>query len=152
MAFLDVIVGGTAGGIVATIIVGAILMGLRDDGVLPGQLLASKFLNDRPPEQNMEAGVGIVVGFGVLAGIVLMALGDLGDFHASILGMFLFGLLFGVLLSFATLAGMGLLGRISEMRDEPLDDVKRELAGALGLNLLFAVVAGLVGALIAGAL
>jgi hypothetical protein len=151
MAYLlDVIVGGILAGVVATVILTVLMMILNDDEIMPTQILASKFVNDEPPEENEMLGLGLHFGYGIIAGIVFVGLADIGGFEEAILGSVLFGLLFGFLLFLVAFGVLGVVGRISELRSEPPEAVRRQLGIHLGMWLAWGLVAGVVGALGAG--
>lgn len=149
---LDVLVGGLAGGLVATIVMSALMMVLMGDDPMPTQLMASKFINDEPPEENTALGMGLHLVYGVVMGVVLLALAALGGFHTDVVGATAWGLLFGLILWFGALFWMGILGTLGGLRDEPVEEVRKRILGVLGIHLLYGLVAGLVGALVAGAL
>lgn len=149
---LDVLVGGLAGGLVATIVMSALMMVLVGDDPMPSQLLASKFINDASPEENQVLGMGLHVVYGVAMGLVLLALAAVGGFHTDVPGASAFGLLFGLLLWFGALFWMGILGILSGLRDEPVAEARKTVLGTLGMHLVYGLVAGLVGALVAGAM
>lgn len=151
MAFiLDVLVGGILAGIVATVILTVLMMILMDEEVMPTQLFASKFVNDETPEENEMLGLGLHFGYGIVAGIVFLALTALGGFADAILGSVLFGLLFGTILWLGSVFWRGILGTLSEMRSAPREELRDLLLMDWGMHLVWGVVAGLVGAVGAG--
>lgn len=147
---LDVLVGGILAGVVATVILTVLMMILMDEEVMPTQLLASKFVNDETPEENEMLGLGLHFAYGTGAGIVFVGLADLGGFEEAVLGSVLFGLLFGAILWLGYLAWMGILGVLSEMREEPREEARNKLVMTLGMHLVWGAVAGVVGPVGAG--
>lgn len=148
---LDVLVGGIVGGLVATIVMTVLMMVMPGDDPLPTQVFASKFINDKTPEQNQGLGVGLHLLYGALAGLLLMALAALGGFHTDLLPTFGFGLLWGLILYVGALFWFGIVGILADMRDDPPDERRKALVGILGVHIVYGAVAGVVGALLAGA-
>lgn len=149
---LEVFVGGLAGGLVATIVMTALMMVVMGDDPMPTQLFASKFVNDESPEDNTALGMALHLAYGVVMGVVLLALAALGGFHTDVVGATAWGLLFGLILWFGYLFWAGFLGILSGLRDEPVAEARQMVLGTLGMHLLYGLVAGLVGALVAGAM
>ena len=68
------LIGGLAGGIVATIVMTVFMMALGDDSPPPTALFWSKYVGDGPPEEYVMQGMALHMLYGLGAGVALAAL------------------------------------------------------------------------------
>jgi len=74
------LIGGLAGGIVATIVMTVFMMALGDDSPPPTALFWSKYVGDGPPEGYVMQGMALHVLYGLGAGVALAVLLSVAGF------------------------------------------------------------------------
>jgi hypothetical protein len=93
------LIGGLAGGLVATVVMTAFMMTIGDDSPPPTALFWSKYVGDGPPGEYTTQGMVLHMLYGLGAGVVLAALLPVAGFGTVTLVTALgVGVAYGVLL------------------------------------------------------
>jgi hypothetical protein len=99
------VLSGLAGGLVATIVMTAFMMGLGDDSPPPTAELWAKYVGEEPPGEYMMQGMVLHLLYGIGAGAVFVLLMPrVGLGLSELLGAVAAGIVFAVAL---TVVGMG---------------------------------------------
>jgi hypothetical protein len=125
------ILGGLAGGLIATIVMTVFMMALGDDSPPPTAALWSKYVGDGPPEEYMPQGMALHMLYGIGAGAAFAVAFPFLGVSLTLTTALALGVLYGVVL---TVVGMVLWMRIVlAMEPEPK---------TMGLFFLFHLIYG----------
>jgi hypothetical protein len=125
------ILGGLAGGLIATIVMTVFMMALGDDSPPPTAALWSKYVGDGPPEEYIPQGMALHILYGIGAGAAFAVAFPFLGVSLTLTTALALGVLYGVVL---TVVGMVLWMRIVlAMEPEPK---------TMGLFFLFHLIYG----------
>jgi hypothetical protein len=111
------ILGGLAGGLIATIVMTVFMMALGDDSPPPTAALWSKYVGDGPPKEYMPQGMALHMLYGIGAGAAFAVAVPFLGVSLTLTTALALGVLYGVVL---TVVGMVLWMRIVlAMEPEP---------------------------------
>ncbi len=114
---------------------------------LPSQMFASRFINDRPPEENRTIGWVIHLVYGTLMGVVwiLFLTVVLPSFDViPLLWITGYAVAWGIVLWLLSFFWMAVVGTLDQLEDVPADDKMTEIGIILLMHVVYGAVLGLV--------
>lgn len=147
------VVAGLVGGFVGTLVLSMGMMPMMKGQPSPTQLLASKFLNKKTPEQNKMLGMMLHFFYGTIAGLIFVLVLD--ALYDPALGTLSTGewvgwaLAWGVLLWLGSFMWQMILGQMKQMMAMPAGAKMKMMGGFFVLHLVYgAVLGGIAGAMV----
>lgn len=145
---VDPILAGLVGGFLATLVMGVIARSmLTATQPLPSQLFASRFINDKPPEDNRTLGWVIHLVYGTLMGVlwIVMIVALVPTvFDRPLLWLTGYGLAWGILLWLLSFFWLAVVGTLDQLEDVPGDTKMTEIGVILLMHVVYGTVLGLV--------